>query len=328
MTRALKARDLYAVMQHAIGGGQHSQELREQDLANDALEQVAAMHGWSFLDSGEAYLDTRAGISFTAWDWTASSKTISNPALDDALATYTWQPGDFVSITAGGDVGYYKVASKPAGDDSLVLETSIATGNLAGTVGGMVQPRTAQLPADFRELISVDFEGGNSVTARIVKASQQIVARIQRESPPPIGNFYACAERVVLDTGEMRNLLRIAPQFQASTKSALHIIYERRIPPIESDADTVRVPEYLYPLVKQVARAYIRGLELPKTWGSLEEQLAVIIDGPTFRLAKLADDGTSEEIGRIRGGHVPETSAFGFDDFLGSNISIGGPVAP
>ena len=325
MARALKARDLYAVMQHAVGGGQHSQELSLQDLANDALEQVAAMHGWSFLGSGEAYIDTRGQVSFTGWNWTAATKLLAAPA-GTPLSTYTWQPGDFVSITAGGAVGYYKVASKPAGDASLILETSIAAGNLAGTVAGVVEPRTLQLPVDFRELISVGFPGGNSVTARIVLASQQIVAMVARESPPPIGNFYACAERVVLDTGETRNLLRVSPQFQSNGQSALSVVYERRIPPIESDGDTVRVPEYCYVLVKQVARAWIRGLELPKTWGSYEEQLAVIAEGHTFMLAKDADDGLSEEIGRIRGGHVPESSAFGFDDFLGSNISIGGPV--
>lgn len=326
MVRSLKARELYDSMRQAIGG-KHSKEFRDQDLANDALEQVASMHGWSFLGHGEAYVDLRGAVGFSGWSWTAATKTLFDPLAANALAAYTFQPGDFVGITAGGALGYYKVASKPAGDDSLVLENSIAAGDLAATVGGQLEARTAVLPSDFRELLDIGFDGGDQV-ASIERASQQTVARYLRSDVPSISCYFACAERVVMSNGETRHLLRLAPISANNVQSAVHIVYERRIPALEGDNDVVRVPEYCYLLVKQVARAWIRSLEMPKTWGSFEEQMQPIIDGPTFMLAKQADDGLSEEIGPLRGGHNAQYVDPLDSDHVGGQIIIGGPVTP
>lgn len=327
MARTLKARDLYETMGHALGSGHHSQQLRDQDLANDVLEQVASMHGWSFLEPTEAYIDLRGMVLFSGFDWTAASKTLSDPTPSALFAAYSAQPGDFVRITAGATASYHKIASRPS-DDSLVLETSIAAGNLAGTVAGQVEPRSAVLPADFRELVYCSFDKGNAYVSNIRLVSAQVVARYQDANTPLLSEFYAAAERVVLSTGETRHLLRLAPVTASGQLSALHILYERRIPAIEGDSDVVRVPEYCYLLVKQVARAWIRGLEMPRTWGSYESQLAEIMASPVFELAKRADDGVSEEIGHIRGGRLsrPESALEGWD--LGGNISIGGPVTP
>lgn len=325
MVRSLKARELYDSMRQAIGG-KHSKEFRDQDLANDALEQVASMHGWSFLGHGEAYVDLRGAVGFSGWNWTAASKLLAAPS-GTPLSAYTFQPGDFVGITAGGALGYYKVASKPAGDASLVLETSIAAGNLAGTVGGQLEARTAVLPADFRELIDIGFDGGDQV-ATIKRASQQVVARYLRSDVPSISCYFACAERVVMSNGETRPLLRVAPISASNVQSAVHIVYERRIPALEGDNDVVRVPEYCYLLVKQVARAWIRSLEMPKTWGSFDEQMQPIMEGATFLLSKQADDGLSEEIGPLRGGHNAQYLDPLDSDYVGGQIIIGGPVTP
>lgn len=325
MARTLKARDLYETMAHALGSNAHSQQLRDQDLANDVLEQVASMHGWSFLDSGEAYVDLRGSVAFTACNWTAATKTIT-ATVGTPFSAYTAQPGDFARITAGATISYHKIASSTG--TTLVLETSIAAGDLAGTVGGMVEPRSAVLPADFRELVYLKFDKANFYVSNIRTVSAAVVARYQDANTPLLNEFYACAERVVLSTGEVRHLLRLAPVTASSQASALHILYERRIPAIEGDSDVIRVPEYCYLLVKQVARAWIRGLEMPRTWGSYESQLAEIMASPTFDLARRADDGVSEEIGHIRGGRLsrPESALEGWD--LGGNISIGGPVTP
>lgn len=325
MARTLKARDLYETMGHALGSNQHSQQLRDQDLANDVLEQVASMHGWSFLEPTEAYIDLRGMVLFSAFNWTAATLTLTATA-GTPFSAYTAQPGDFVRINAGATASYHRIASNTA--TTLVLESSIASGDLAGTVGGQVEPRSCVLPADFRELVYCSFDKGNAYVSNIKLVSAQVVARYQDANTPLLSEFYAAAERVVLATGETRHLLRIAPVTSSSQASALHILYERRIPAIEGDSDVIRVPEYCYLLVKQVARAWIRGLEMPRTWGSYESQLAEIMASPVFGLAKMADDGVSEEIGHIRGGRLsrPESALETWD--LGGNISIGGPVTP
>lgn len=69
-------------------------------------------------------------MGITGADWTASTKTITKAG---AFAGY-WLPGSLIRPTGTGvTAGEYLVIDQ-AGDDSIVLATSLAAGNLSGTV--------------------------------------------------------------------------------------------------------------------------------------------------------------------------------------------------
>jgi hypothetical protein len=306
-------------MRHAIGGTA-ARELREQDLLNDVLNEVTSMHEWSFLDRGEAHVDLRGPVGLSGWSWTASTKTLFDPLAANTLAAYSFVPTDLVEVTAGGTTGFYPVASKPAGDDSLVLSESIFATDLAGTVGGALIARAHLLPADFRSLIEAGFE---DETSHLRMASPATVGAAQRYDLLRGYSYVGAVEWVT----EAQAALRLSPTPSASAKSAIAIVYKRRLALVGADGQDIDAPEFLHRLIKDVARALVRGLEMPETYGEFSDQLARIKIGAVFQDAVQADGGSQVDLGRIANGHIRQP----YDDEIDGTFTTmvaGGPVSP
>lgn len=317
MARPLKARSVYAEMRHALGG-QMSSLLREQDLLNDVLNEVTSMHEWSFLERGEAHVDLRGPVAFSAFSWTAATKTLFDPTPSALFADYTRVNTDLVEITAGGTAGFYPIASNT--NDTLVLSQSIFATDLAGTVGGSVLPRVHLLPADFRSLIAADFE---NETNSLRLASPSTVAEWQRSDFTSGFVHFAAVEWI----SDAQAALRIAPPPDESAKSAISIVYKRRLALVGNDGQDIDAPEWMHRLIKDVARALVRGLELPESFGDYSDQLSKIQQSAVFLNAVQADGGSQVDLGRITHGHIANHTDDPIDGTF-TRMVAGGPTSP
>ncbi len=302
-------------MKHALGG---ETDLSKQTLLNDVLAEVTSMHEWDFLAKGEAFIDLRARVAFSGWDWTASGNILLDPTESSPLADYTYYPTDIVKITAGGTAGYYPVASKPD-DDSVTLSDSISSTNItANTVEGEIIPRCHPLPSDFRSLIDIGFIDN---TQYLGTAPKQTVARLERNTV-----VRGLANHATVEWADQNTpMLRIEPYPETFAKSALSAVYRRRLAIVGSDGGEINAPEFMHRLIKNVARAIAQGLEMPGTYGTYDDQLAKIMAGPVFINAVNADGGSMSDLGPIsEGGHVPRKASFD-STWPPATLSVTGP---
>lgn len=313
-TRPLLARDVYAEMKHALGG---TSDLRPQDLLNDVLDGVTSMHEWDFLAKGEAFVDLRGVVGFSGWSWTASTKTLFDPTASGLLASYTRYPTDLISITAGGTTGYYGVASK-VDDDTLTLDDSVSASDLSATAGGKLITRCHLLPSDFDSLIDAGFVDN---TSHLSPASRASVARSQRNSIEQNLSYCYTVEWVDQSTP----MMRLDPSPTTAAKSAIAIVYRKRLALVGTDGAVINAPRYLHRLIKDVARALVRGLEMPGTYGEFHDQVDRLKQSWTFRDAVNADGRGQIDLGRIsHGGHVAMGRRHS-NTFPPSTISVTGP---
>ena len=96
------------------------------------------------IDAADA---TKMAMVIAAGAWNASALTLTKVA---AFATYTFEPGDQISVTGGTGVtvAWYEIASR-TDDDVIILKESIAAANNADTTTDLIGWEDAvTLPAD------------------------------------------------------------------------------------------------------------------------------------------------------------------------------------
>jgi len=301
-----------------------SRRLRMQDIVNDSLDQVSQMHPWEWLQGGYAYLDTRAQLAVTAMTWAgvAPGGTLTKAS---AFTSYNFvEGGDHIEITSGTgvDTGHYEITAKT--DNAITLALPIIASGTPADVAGTIDPHSIALPSDFRAVIDLRFTWDNNSSLIRLTSPEAVAYRRANQLPIDDGLFRAA---VSWAGDPVTASLQLAPTFGTNDTKTILCVYQRKIPYVSADSDSVLVPDWMHRLVKQVCRAIARGLEMGSE-GEVEDRMAKVMVGPVFHNAVTTDGGAQEEVGQMRGGHAPKRRG---DHFLypgDGGLTIGGPTTP
>lgn len=284
-------------MRHALGGGDLSIELDKLGILNQAGEYLVNMRPWHWLVGREGLINLKGPISDTTATWTASTLTLTDTG---AFANYTFRSGDQIEITAGtgATTGFYGIASR-VDDDSITLDTSLATGNLAtGDIEWEIRLDYAALPADFRTLIDITSKNTLLYGVRQTSLAEIIHDRSSNVTVTSSWNYRVAVNYVGSPPVPQ---LEIYPTPGADQNGAWTVIYNADWTRLTADSVNIDIPEWLDSLYLRLTRAFALGYEREDV-ASMEQRLAAIEAGPEYRNAARRDGMVQPTFGRLEGG--------------------------
>lgn len=308
-------------IEDALGGpmGQARSPVR---LVNRAGRFLCSVHPWKFLERPQAKLNLRAQVSFSAGDWTQSTKTLTKTG---AFANYAHLAGDTIDITAGTGLtlGTAKVVSRTS-DDAIVLDTDLGA-DTAGTVSAdsVWGLAAVGLPADFARLIAIDATNSLVDSIDMTTFSELLELRTDVVSVTSF-NFVAAIAHGQALTGSAPVLrLELWPKPTTNEVGKLSLFYRAKWQDVATDTDRLPLPDHVEPLFVEIVREYALGYE-EHDRGSVNMRLRQLVarDSPLMMAAKAADDGIQDMFGPLRGGAM-----YGGTRVLdwGANTTVGGP---
>jgi hypothetical protein len=286
-------------MRFELGGGDVPPELDAIGILNQAGHHLYSMHPWRFAVGRSALIDLRGIVSGETATWTAATKTLTDSA---EFTDYSFLAGDEIVIESGtgATTGVYKVASRPTAN-TVTLESSLAAGNLAtGDINWRIDPGTIALPTDLRDIIQISTTSLSSVggVTLVSLASILEMRKTNVQVTSTTGHYYGA---VVYTGTNPRPILEIFPAPSANATGAMRIFYRSRWTTLSTDTDKIEIPEFVYDLFIQVARAYAAGY-VRNEQATLDQRLAMIRAGPVFDIAKRSDGMVQGFHGQLMGG--------------------------
>lgn len=287
-------------MQFELGGGSIPGELNPIGILNQAGHHLYSMHPWKWAVGRPALLDLRGVVSGSTATWTAASKTLTDTG---GFTDYTFLSGDEIVIAGGtsATTGVYKIASRTSAN-AIVLETSLAPGNLTiGDISWRIDPGTVALPSDLRDILWISSTSFSAVGG-ISLVPLQTILELRKASvsvTAVTGLFYGAV--VYNSASPPKPILEIYPAPSANATGAMRIFYRSRWVDLTNDVGNIDVPEFVYDLLIQIARAYAAGY-VRNEQASLDVRLAQIRLGPIFDVAKRSDGMVQPFNGILMGG--------------------------
>lgn len=283
-----------------LGGGSVPTELDTTGILNQAGHHLYSMHPWRWAVGRTALIDLRGILSGSTATWTAASSTLTETG---GFTDYSFLAGDEITISGGTGAtqGTYKIASRTSAN-AIVLDGSIAAGNLAtGDIDWTIDPGTVALPTDLRDILWI---GSTSLSAvgGITLVPLQTILDLRKASASVTavtGLYYGAV--VYSGSPIPRPILEVYPAPSANATGAMRIFYRSRWSELTGDSNQIEIPEWMYDLFIQIARAYAAGYVRNET-GSLSARLAEIHAGPVFAVAKRSDGMVQPYHGQIMNG--------------------------
>ncbi len=296
---ALTVAHALAQMRFELAGGDIPPELDGIGILNQAGHHLFSMHPWRFAIGRSALIDLRGVLSDTTATWTALTKTLTETG---AFTDYSFLVGDEIIILdgTGATTGTYKIASRVSAD-AITLENSLAAGDLAtGDISWRIDPGTIALPSDLRDILQISTTAFSSVGGVTLVTLAQILElrKTNTAVTATTGHYYGA---VVYSGTNPRPILEIYPSPSANSTGALRIFYRSRWSTLTTDIDKIEIPEFVYDLFIQVARAYAAGY-VRNEQATLDQRLSMIQAGPIFSIAKRSDGMVQGWAGTLMGG--------------------------
>jgi hypothetical protein len=284
-------------MRHALGGGDLSIELDKLGILNQAGEFMVNMHPWQWLIGREGLINLKGPISDTTGTWTAASSTLTDTG---AFASYTFQSGDQIEIISGtgATTGFYEISSR-TDDDSIVLATSLASGNLAtGDISWKIRLNYAALPTDFRSVIDITATDAVLYGVRLTSLAEILRNRTSQVEVTTSWNYQVAVNYVGSPPVPQ---LEVWPDPGSDQNGVWTLFYHAGWTRLTSDSVNIDIPEFIDSLYLRIARAFALGYEREDV-ASMEQRLGAIAAGPEFRAAAKRDGEVQPFYGRIVGG--------------------------
>lgn len=266
---------------------------------------MVGMHSWRWLTKQQARLKARGNISITDGTWDESELTLTSTG---AWTDYTWVPGDLLEVTGGTSTinKYIEVTARTDANVIVLAESLASTGaDLAtGDIAATLHTPTMTLPDDFGSLS--DGSANNTLVNGLALVTPTELQRL-RTNQIEVSSSWAYRGAIINVGTPPRPVLDVYPDFSSDTEDQFSIVYKRGWTRLTEMEDVVDIPGYMLALYLELVRGYALGLEdtdeIP-----LQQQLTLVEQGPTFRMAKNMDWREQKHFGRMTGGQVAKTS--------------------
>lgn len=173
----------------------------------------------------------------------------------------------------------------------------------SATVGFTANQNYATLPADLRDVISIQFTQGLVNRVRVTSLNE--ISRLRSHNIGVgiamtwVAVVYKSPAQITPATlAQPVPVLELYPTPITTDASALTVYYRSGwTPPINlNDQSTIQIPEYIEPLYIQLLRAFARGYE-EEDQGSLDARLAELYGGVLYRTAAERDGAIQHQYG-------------------------------
>lgn len=276
------------------------------DAVNNVGRIIAGLHAWKWRER-LGRLNTRASVDIVNATWTESSKTLTKTG---AFADYVFLAGDEVEITGGADaeLGFYPVASR-VDANSITLETSIgAAADTDTDIDGTLHASACALPADCEALIDRPRAHKLSTSGAFVELvtrdeliSYRYSSSTDTSGSPAMG---AIVYAQTAAAGAPVKRLELHPAPSSNTTSAYVVPYRAMWKTVNSDQDTVPIPDFLEPFFRDACRLYARSIIENDSIG-FAERLASRLQSPDYAAVLYCDGLVQPGYGRLGAQHTP-----------------------
>lgn len=286
-------------MRHALGNAELSQELDQLGILNEAGEYLYSMYPWKWAVGRSALIDLRGSLSGTTATYTSATRTLTETG---AFANYTFVDGDKIEILAGtgANTGFFTVESKTNSDSIVIKNPSvIASGDLmTGDIEWEIQPGSAALPDDFRDIIALTSTDSRLYDVELVSLNQILRNRTSQIEVTTAWDYQAAVSYA--GTPKVP-ILEIWPNPSSDQIGAWTVFYRSRWSQVTDDQTIISIPEFVESLFLRLVRAYAKGYERDNV-EPLEVLLERIESGREFKAAVRSDGMVQWSYGRLRGG--------------------------
>lgn len=315
----LQVQEALQHIRHTLGG-ELSSDLSPVTILNEAGNWLVNAHPWRWLERPSAALAARGTITLTTGSWDDSAKTLTKTG---AFSGYSFAEGDQIEITAGTGLttGFYNIASKES-SDVIKLETSPGA-TTASTVSATIKLASLILPADFRDIVSLQPTQGlvNSVTLTSLDYINQL-----RTNEIAVGNFAYWAAIVwgrnaTTSGGKPVARLELYPTPSANAANEFTLFYRAGWTNLSADDFSIGIPDFLNSVYIQAVRAIARGYEEEdEKAGTVFDRLQRIRISLEFQDAQRRDGHAQASLGQMMGGAV-QIQRGGSSNFLKTQVN-------
>lgn len=173
----------------------------------------------------------------------------------------------------------------------------------SATIDFVADQTYAALPSDFKSIVSVETAG---LTTGLQLTTLARILELRKNSAGA-ANYYECAVEWDHASAPPTPRLALWPAPSAAQTGALMIYYRAKWAPVASDNDTLMVPWYAEGAFVQAVRAHAAGYDESDN-ATLEQRLAMVVAGDTWKAARKADAQVQPDYGPIQNGigQVPQ----------------------
>jgi len=326
----LIAGQIYKEMTQALRGP-GSANLSMQDVANDMGEYLCSMRSWRWKEPRPFYFDLRGIIEDSTCDWTDSTKLLV-PSTGDPFADYVHLVGDRVLINSGtglatGITGkrVSVTGTSGSGPVSLVLDEDIsAAGDISSSdINVTLRLDTFDVDETIKEVLKLEVTDGlfNGIT--MVDQATMLHKRTSALETTSPWEYFVCFSWPEDANGIPRPVGEVWPAPQGDSVQGFTAWAKTGWVYLSTDTSSVRVPDWLYRLYKNLCREAWMGLHNHEGVG-FDQRIAMVSESHTYQIARQRDASFQVEAGPISNGHA-DMAGRNFSLFNNDSLS-GGPV--
>ena len=266
--------DYRTIVNHALGASPAAGVTRE-NIVNDALQHLAGVRSWRWLQAGPVRLNILGPITIEDGTWTEGTRTLTSTG---SFANYVHATGDYIEITGGAQAtpGFYAVESRTS-DDAIVLTASIGSSADGDTdIDGTLPRPYVPLPDDFSEEYSVNYP--SSFARNMIRSTLAEIEMLRADPINAADYVYRYAVRSGVQAGISSSVtspqsspdplaglspprLELYPEPPADVSAAIVVTYKRQLLPLVSETDVPLIPTWMEYGLELLIRAFAHTVE-------------------------------------------------------------------
>ena len=308
--------DYQSVVEHALGASP-APGVTEANIVNDAIQHLAALRSWRWLQAGPIRVNVLGPITIANATWTEATRTLTSTG---SFSGYAHSFGDYIEITGGANatLGQYIVEERTS-DDAIVLGVSIGSAADGDTdIDARIIRPYAILPNDFSEEVSVNYP--NSFARNMIRTTIEHIEMLRADPINSADYLYYYAVRAGVPSGASASgsdpqsspdplaglsspRLELYPDPPADERNALVITYKRTLLPLVNTSDVPLIPQWMEYGLELLIRSFAMTVEDDNANNSAQQAFDMLLPQLIRRDANL-----QQRMGVMRGGLHPRRS--------------------